>query len=258
MVVIKNLNMRIYLSILFVCLFVFQASSQDLNGEIVYKRKTNFIKIMSRLPYLSSEEIDRAKLTWGNWDEDDDNRGEDYLYYFNDKKSLYTKKEEESDGNYSWSQEKFILQRDHKKNRIKDLKETLGKKYLIEDDLPKYKWKILNEIKEVEGFLCMKAETYDEAKDQVIHAWFADGIMFSGGPEGYYGLPGMILELDINDGDAIITATKITLTPDEVKLPVPKKMKGKQLNASEFDELISNYIKDSITAERNPYWRIRY
>lgn len=255
MVVIKMKTMKIFLSTIFVIAFSFLSFGQELNGEIVYNRKTDFISIMSRLPYLSEEQIDRAKLTWGNMD---DNKGQDYLYYFNESKSLYTKKEEESEGNYSWSQEDFFLHRDHKKAQVKDLKETLGKKYLIEDDLPKYKWKILNEIKEIEGYLCMKAETYNEVKDQVIHAWFSDGIIFSGGPEGYHGLPGMILELDINEGDVVITATNIKLTNDPVNLPMPKKMKGKQLTIGEFDKIIEDYISDSIEAERNPYWRIRY
>lgn len=249
--------MKLYMTFVLAFAFALQTFAQELNGEIVYNRKTNYIAIMSRLPYLTTEDIDRAKLTWGNWD-DEDNQGEDYLYYFSNGKTLYTKKEKESDGNYSWSSEKFVLVRDHKKHTVKDFKETLGKKYLIEDVLPKFKWKILNEIKEIEGYLCMKAETYDTAKDQVIHAWFADGILFSGGPEGYAGLPGMILELNINNGDAIITATKVTLTPSQVDLPLPKKMKGKKMTISEFDQLVNTYISDSIEAERNPYWRIRY
>ncbi len=236
-------------------LFVLPNQAQVLNGKIIYNRKTDYVKIMSRLPFLTSEEIDRARLTWGN---NSDNKGQDYLYYFNEEKTLYTRKEEEANSGYSWAKEKFYIHRDHRKNKVKDWREMLGKKYVIEDDLPKYKWKILNEIKEIEGYLCMKAETYDKTKDQIIHAWFADGIHFSGGPEGYYGLPGMILELDINQGDVIITATKVTITPDLVAIPMPNKMKGKQLNLVEFDQIVSKYISETIAAERNPYWRIRY
>ena len=210
---------------------------------------------MSRLPFLSSEEKDRIKLTWGNWS---DNKGENYDYFFNEDQAMYTQKEEESDGEYSWSQEKYLLFRDYKKETVKDWRELLGKKYLVEDELPKFKWKILNEIKEIEGYLCMKAETYDPVKDHTIHAWFADGIIFSGGPEGFAGLPGMILELDINDGDVLVTATKVELTPDKVNFPMPKKMKGKSIKISAFDNIVSNFISDSIDAERNPYWRIRY
>ncbi len=229
--------------------------AQSLNGVIVYNRKVNYVSIMTRLPFLTSEEIDRVKLTWGN---NSDNKGTNYVYFFNEAQSLYTQSEEENEGGYSWSEEKYVLQRDHKKKTVNDWREVLGKRYLVEDDLPKYKWKILNEIKEIEGYLCMKAETYDPVKDQTIHAWFSDGIIFSGGPEGFAGLPGMILELNINDGDVVVTATDIKLTPDKVDIPLPKKMKGKSIDIQGFDSIISMFIAESIAAERNPYWRIRY
>lgn len=248
--------MKTYLAIAFAFLFVSQSYAQDIIGEIVYSRKTDFIAIMARLPYLSTEEIDRAKLSWGSWTGND--KGDEYIYYFNNGESLYTRKEKETDGSYSRSSEKYVLYRNHNKSKVKDFKETLGKKYLVEDDMPKYKWKILNEIKEIQGYLCMKAETYDKSKDQIIHAWFTDGIFFDGGPEGYSGLPGMILELNINNDDAIITATKVNLVTAQEELPLPKKMKGKKLTIAEFDSMIESYISDCIEAERNPYWRIRY
>jgi len=248
--------MKKYSAIIIFLAISFSSFGQTLNGSVVYHRKVDFISIMTRLPFLTSEEIDRIKLTWGN---NDDKKGDEYLYYFNEDKSLYTKGEEDNEGGYSWgNQEKYFLFRDFKKESVKDWREILGKKYIIEDNIPKYKWKILNEIKEIEGYLCMKAETYDAVKDQVIHAWFADGIIFSGGPEGYSGLPGLILELNINNGDVVVTASKVTITPDKVEIPIPKKMKGKTINTSAFDEIVSNYISESIDAERNPYWRIRY
>ena len=247
--------MKKYIALIIFLSISLSSFTQTLNGTIVYNRKVNYVSIMTRLPFLSSEEIDRIKLTWGS---NSDNKGQDYLYYFNDDQALYTKKEEESEGGYSWSQEKYLLLRDYKKKSVRDWREMLGKKYLVEDKLPQFKWKILNEIKEVEGYLCMKAETIDTIKNQTIHAWFADGIIFSGGPEGFAGLPGMILELNINDGDVIVTATNIELTPDKVDFPMPKKMKGKSIEIRDYDKIVSTYITESIAAERNPFWRIRY
>ena len=104
----------------------------------------------------------------------------------------------------------------------------------------------------------MKAETKNEVKGQTIHAWFADGINFMGGPEGYGGLPGMILELDINGGDAIITATEVKLNDSEVETSLPKKVKGKNISQSDLDEIIKKYIDDTIEGKKNPYWRVRY
>ena len=230
--------------------------AQAPQGKIVYNRKTDWISIMSKLPYVSQEEVDRMTLTWGN---NDDNKGQNFEYFFKDNKSLYTYKEEDNaDRGYSWKKRALLLTRDHKNNKIKDIREEIGTKFLVEDELKRTKWKILNEIKEIEGYLCMKAETTNETKGQTIHAWFSDAIPMSGGPEGYNGLPGMILELDINDGDAIITATEIDLETEIEKLPYPKKMKGKKSDLAGLDERLQKFIAQSIEGQKNPYWRIWY
>ena len=223
-------------------------------GRIEYNRSQDWISIMSKLSYMSSEEVDRSKLVWGN----DKGDGTNYILTFKDNKTVYQKKEEEEDGSYSWRQREHIIIRDYNSMKKKDLIEEVGTKLLVEDELQKPKWKILNEIKEIEGYLCMKAETQDTIKDQTIHAWFTDGISMQGGPEGFGGLPGMILELDINEGDAVITATRIDLESEVEKLPIPKKMKGKNMNQEEYNKLIAKFIKQSIEGRKNPYWRIRY
>lgn len=240
---------------LMIFLMSFETNAQDIQAKIIYNRKTDWISIMSKLPYMTQEEIDRSKLTWGNYS---DNKGRNYELYIDNNKSLYLLKEEKSESGYSWKPEKFVLDRDHKKNTTSDVIETLGKTFLVEDAIPKYRWKILNEIKEIEGYLCMKAETRDTIKSQTIHAWFTDRIPFYGGPEGYSGLPGLILELDINNGDAIITATKVDLESAEFDFPKQSKKKGKKTTYAEMNKLYAKFIRESIEGEKNPYWRIRY
>jgi GLPGLI family protein len=104
----------------------------------------------------------------------------------------------------------------------------------------------------------MKAETEDPIKKQKITAWFAQDIPVPAGPERYHGLPGLILELNLNDGDVVIEATNVAfkkVTPDEFKLP---KVKGKKINDPAYDTLIKEYIAQQIKAHQNPYWEIRY
>lgn len=248
------MNNKIIITLL--CLaFSVPSDAQMAEGMITYNRKTDWISIMSKLSYLSSEEVDRMRLTWGS---NDDNKGRNYELYFKNDKTVYTYKEEESESGYSWRKSEYLLIRDYKGKKIKDIKEDLGVKFLVEDEMPKTRWKILNEIKEIEGYLCMKAETKDTIKNQTIHAWFSDAIAFNGGPEGYGGLPGMILELDINDGDAVITATKVDLETPLEKLPIPKKMKGKKVDTAKLNDMIAEFIDESIEGQKNPYWRIRY
>lgn len=244
---------KILIPILFM-IFALNLDAQSTQGVITYNRKTDYISIMSKLPHMTQEEVDRMSLTWGNWN----NEGQNYELFFKADKSLYTRKKESSKSEYSWKPDKFVLIRDYKNQKQEDLIETLGKVYLIKEELPKTKWKILNEIKEVAGYVCMKAETKIPSKNQTVHAWFTDAIPFLGGPEGYGGLPGLILEIDINDGDAIISATEVQMDGEEVELPIPKKMKGKKIEKLAFDNMVKKYIDETIEGKKNPYWRVRY
>jgi GLPGLI family protein len=50
-------------------------------------------------------------------------------------------------------------------------------------------------------------------KDVTITAWYTPEIPVNQGPENYWGLPGLILE--INDGKTVILCSKIVLNPKE-------------------------------------------
>ncbi len=249
--------MKVILTCLIMVMAIGSAPAQMTEGVITYNRKTDWVSIMAKLPYVSSEEADRARLTWGN---NSDNKGQNYDLFLKDNKSLYTYKEEDetSERGWSWKKDEYFIYRDYKDKTLKDNKEELGVLFLVEDKIPRTKWKIHTEIKEVAGYLCMKAETKDTIKGQTIHAWFTDAIPSSAGPEGYGGLPGIILEIDINDGDAVITATEVNLETPVEKLPIPKKWKGKKVDTVEMDKKIKDFIAESVEGRRNPYWRIRY
>jgi len=244
---------RIYL-ISVMAFSTFISSGQE--GTIVFNRKYHWVNIASKLPYLSQEEKDRIQLTWGN---DTDNKGEDFLLTFNTDGSIYTKKETEENYGYSWGEEDDIFIRNHKTKMTRDIRILLGKKYLIEDVIPKYKWKMLNELKEIAGYVCMKAETKDTINNISIYAWYTDKIPVMTGPEGFSGLPGMILALDFNTDDVNIMATKVELVTDKpVILPLPKKIKGKNILYEEYNSRKKKHIQLSVEGRRNPFWEVRY
>lgn len=225
-------------------------------GQITFNRKHHWTNIASKLPYLSQEEKDRIQLVWGK---DDEYKGDNFILTFNQEGSVYTEKEKEENLGYSWSDEDDIIIRDHLTKTTKDIRILLGKKYLIEDQIPRFKWKMLNELKEVAGYICMKAETMDTVNNVVVHAWFTDKIPVISGPEGYSGLPGMILALDYNIDDINIIATKVEIISDKpVVLPVPKKIKGKNILYKEYNARKKKHILLSVEGRRNPYWEVRY
>lgn len=223
------------------------------SGEIKYDRKVYYSRIIDGLPYLSDEEKARQKLTWGK----DEGWSQPYVLQFDDKQSVYTYGEKEKTYAYSWKKDEYWLMHDQENGQIKHQKVLGGKLYLVEDEQPQQKWKILNEIREVAGHLCMKAETQDTIKGQTIHAWFTTEIPVGIGPEGFGGLPGAILMLEINDGTALIEASEVNLDTT-VSIETPKKIKGKKVNTAEYTAVLEKYFKQCLEGERNPYWQARY
>ena len=235
------------------------APAQDAKteGVVTYVRKERWVKITSRLTYLSQEQKDRIAQTYKNFVEND--KGIKMKLSFNATQSLYTyNSDEPEEGGYSWRKSDLFLFRDFEKERKIDVIEMLGKTYIVDDSLHLPAWKIGNQIKEVAGYICMSAETQDTIRNYKVTAWFAQDIPVPAGPERLSGLPGLILELDINDGDVLIEAINVAfrpLTPTDLKMP---KLKGKKIDDAAYDVLIRNYIAEQMTAHQNPYWEIRY
>lgn len=233
------------------------AMAQKSEGVVTYVRKEYWVKIASRLTFMSQEQKDRMAQITKNWD--DNNKGTKMKLAFSPNESRYTyNSDEPEEGGYSWRKYEFILYRNFEKDKKNDIIEMLGKTYIVDDSLHTPVWKIGNQIKEVAGYICMKAETEDPIKKQKITAWFAQDIPVPAGPERINGLPGLILELNVNDGDVIIEAIGVAfrpLTPDDLKLP---KTKGKKITDADYDKVLSQYIAEQMTAHQNPYWEIRY
>lgn len=227
-------------------------------GIVHYERFYYWVKIGQKMPYLSQEEKDRMKMTFSRWEEDQ--KGEPMKLIFSPDASLYTygrESGETDDGQWSWRQDEFMVYHDFKNEKTHELVEMLSRTYVLEDSLRTPRWKILNQVKEIAGYVCMKAEARDTVRGQTITAWFADKLPAQAGPERYFGLPGLILELDVNDGDVILTAKSVELKPVAGQLKLPR-MKGRKINEAAFQKLIADHIADAIKQQRNPYWSIRY
>lgn len=226
-------------------------------GVVTYERKTQWVKLISKMTYLSREEKDRAAQTWKNEEENK----EKMKLFFSPTQSLYTyagdPTENDNNGGYSWRNAEYVLYRNFDQETKTDLIEMLGKTYVITDSLRGFTWKIGNQVKEVAGHFCTKAETEDPVKKQKITAWFAQDIPVSAGPEQYSGLPGLILELDLDDDVVVIEAVSVLPKKLTTELKLPK-MKGKKITGKDYDNLIQQHIAESMAAHRNPYWSIRY
>lgn len=78
-------------------------------------------------------------------------------------------------------------------------------------------------------------------KEQIITAWYTPEIPVSQGPEGYWGLPGLILE--VNDGKTVILCSKMVLNPKE-KVVIKPSSKGKVISQKLFDETMIQKMEE--------------
>ncbi|TAF94517.1 MAG: GLPGLI family protein [Cytophagia bacterium] len=124
-----------------------------------------------------------------------------------------------------------------------ELRELAGQKFLIEDTLRRSPWKLTGERKKIQGYDCMQAIYTSKANNQPIVAWFTEAIAVSSGPANYGGLPGLILEVNINDGDMVYLAQKIEFKKlAEGALKVPSG--GKKITDAEFTKKRDDYMKE--------------
>lgn len=78
-------------------------------------------------------------------------------------------------------------------------------------------------------------------KEIVITAWYTPEIPVNQGPESYWGLPGLILE--VNDGKTTILCSKIVLNPKE-KAVIKAPTNGKQVTQKEYEETVMKKMEE--------------
>jgi GLPGLI family protein len=166
----------------------------------------------------------------------------------------YYKHSEEARGENSIDEEnngqRVVIKMDKPDNKFyRDLvngkfiqyREFLTRKFLVNSDIGKPDWKLTGNQKTILGYTCMEAKREDNA--QTILAWFAPSIPVPVGPSVYGNLPGLILSVNVNDGDLIINATNVRLAPVDKKLMI-KPTDGKKVTEQEFKRIV-----DEKTAE---------
>ncbi|SFW61015.1 GLPGLI family protein [Cellulophaga fucicola] len=97
----------------------------------------------------------------------------------------------------------------YKKDSVQKKVSQNGKAYIVNGKIAPSNWIITKESKKIKGYNCIKATSKRTIKGKKLTttAWFAPNIKIPYGPNGYGGLPGVILELNLNS--TLYKATKI-------------------------------------------------
>ena len=116
----------------------------------------------------------------------------------------------------------------------------MTRNFLVSDSIKSEPWKLTNKMIKVLDYTCLGAEIVKG--DTTITAWFTSEIPISTGPDQFFGLPGLILAIEIN-GETAFIATSIDLTPPEEGV-LSKPDKGKKVTQEEFDKIVEEKIKE--------------
>lgn len=141
------------------------------------------------------------------------------------------------------------------------------KEFLIVDSLKQYKWKLSEETKTIAKQLCKKATTMITApqmrmrismgggnntdsaatapvkpKETELVVWYTENIPVSFGPDNYTGLPGVIMEIDQDNGATVTTAVEVSAKYPKKELVAPTK--GEKMNRAQFQENMQKLMQD--------------
>ncbi len=204
-------------------------------GEIEYEVNTNIKKTMSN----------------DSWDEKMKENMSDFMiaYYklsFSENKSIYSfSRWSEKTKVPKWYKdgvEENSWYADYNTSMLSIQKQVQGTNFIIADSIPKIKWKLSNESREIAGFNCRKA--VGKIMDSVyVFAFYTDEITISGGPCSISGLPGVILGLTIPRLYTSFIATKISV--NNVNLSAIKPITAKKMYTySSMKKLIEEKTED--------------
>jgi GLPGLI family protein len=132
-----------------------------------------------------------------------------------------------------------------KKNENITQLNAYGELFLIKNE--PLKWKLINETKKIGKYICYKATTTKitngskgEIKYPVI-AWYTPKIPVHFGPLGFYGLPGLIINLEVYGVNYYVTGIK--LNPIK-KIKIKKPTHGKLVTKKQFDKIGTSTMKN--------------
>jgi GLPGLI family protein len=145
--------------------------------------------------------------------------------------------------------------------------------FLVVDSLSPLKWKISEETKTIAKHVCKKATTMITAqnirigggggartmgrsngdttnrptaaitpKETEVVVWYTEDIIASVGPDNYFGLPGAILEVDMDNGSTVTTATEVSAKYPKKELVQPTK--GDKMNKVQFQDTMKKLMED--------------
>ncbi|GAB3365930.1 GLPGLI family protein [Arachidicoccus ginsenosidivorans] len=197
----KRALLLIFLSILF-AINIGKAQYAQFIGEgtIIFKKRINLDALIKKRFYDKNDYITNKLITDYKASYPSSFRTIEYSLNFNKDRSIYsrltnrTADEDLRIGEVEGCDN--IILTDFKKKKLDINLPVSGQHFFISDTLPKIVWKITNEVRDIAGFSCRRANGLMMDSLYVV-AFFTPQIPVPSGPEIANGLPGMILGLAV-------------------------------------------------------------
>ncbi|MFQ3181191.1 MAG: GLPGLI family protein [Polaribacter sp.] len=223
-------------------LFTISISAQNFAGKITYKVSLNFTeKDLKELELNKDKAVSTMRQVLSN------SKDTDVVLNFNTYQSYYkvVNKLEINDRKplnmtyaIAGSGKIYYIDLITKKNYMQEC-DLLEKCYLIEQ--PKLEWQLTQQTKIIGGYVCYKAvNSNSKNKKQKPVAWYTPQISASFGPKEYFGLPGLVLELE--EAAVVFKAIEIILNPKE-KIEI-ELMEGIKITKEEYNKKLQKSYSD--------------
>jgi len=152
-----------------------------------------------------------------------------------------------------------------KESKMIEATEFFGKRFLITEEMKQPQWQLGSETKKIGQYTVYKAtmtrvnndfdwrsmrrsrnseekdSTQTKEKTELVTAWYTPEIPVSTGPDKYYGLPGLILELNV--GRTTMLCTEVVLNPTE-KEDIKAPIKGDKVTREEYNATIKKKAEE--------------
>jgi GLPGLI family protein len=244
-------------SLLLLLLFINVSQAQEFQGRAIYISKS-LNNVVFDTKAMSDEKAKELNEKINKMFE------KTFILNFNKTESIYQQEQKLKEtgsrgGTFSSDLEGELYKNSQTKKYLK-AEEFANKNYIITDVLKNYNWDLTQESKKIGGYTCYKAisitkvtkkelQEYEvekakqsknktsffnleKPKDKKITVWYNPEIPVSHGPKQYWGLPGLIME--VNETNIIILCSKVVLNPkDKKSIKAPKN--GKVISQNAYD-----------------------
>lgn len=255
--------MKKFISLILLLFSVATFSQKKFEGKATYMSKRTLD--MSRYGEMSEQQKKQMKARFKSFLE------KTYTLSFNQSESSFkenVKLDAPGTSGPSWSRSNgqgSIYKNLKDKEMIEDV-EQFSKRFRVMEEMELPQWEMSAETKQIGQYLCYKAtmvkvdnsidwgsifsrrarnnqkkdsskttKDKEAVKLQKITAWYTPQIPVSAGPERYWGLPGLILE--INAGRTTMLCTEIVINPEDV-VEIKKPSKGKEVSRDEYNVMM--------------------